>query len=180
VPTTSVTVNKVWSDDNDAAGKRPGSITVQLLKDGNVYDTKTLSSSNSWKASWYGLSIYSTWTVSEEAVTDYASSITGNGTSSVTITNTYVPPTEPEETPDDPTTNVDDPDVPKGDKEVDDPLYDLDDGDVPQDYLEVGDPDVPKTDDGSNVNIWLLIALLSGAALIASAAAERRRDKHSA
>lgn len=174
VPTTSVRVNKVWNDNNDAAGKRPDSITVQLLKNGVVEKTETLSVSNNWRTRWDGLNNGYTWTVSEAGVpTDYNVFVSGNGTSSVTITNTYVAPEEPIVTPEDPT-------VPTGDKEVDDPTLDLNDSDVPADYMEVGDPDVPKTDDGSNVNIWLLIALLSGAALIASVAAERRRDKHSA
>lgn len=172
--TTFVSVNKVWNDDNNADTKRPESISVQLLKNGEIYDTRALSAVTGWRTGWYGLERGYTWTVKEVVPEGYISEVTGTDTS-FTITNTYIPEHQPL-----PPTEIDDQDPPTGNKEINDPLYDLDDGDVPQDYLEVGDPDVPKTDDGSNVNIWLLIALLSGAALIASVAAERRQDKHSA
>lgn len=50
---TARTVMKVWEDENNQDGLRPGSITVQLLADGNEYGAPvTLSESNVWKATW--------------------------------------------------------------------------------------------------------------------------------
>lgn len=49
-------VQKVWDDNNNAAGKRPSSIQVQLYANGVVYeDAITLSSSNSWAHLWTNL-----------------------------------------------------------------------------------------------------------------------------
>ena len=46
--------------------------------------------------------------------------------------------------------------------------------------LELEDPNVPKTADESNVNTWMLIALLSGIGLAVSVLTERRQFKHKA
>lgn len=48
-----VTVKKVWSDGNYS--KRPGNVTIQLLRDGSVLDTITLNASNSWSYTWNDL-----------------------------------------------------------------------------------------------------------------------------
>ncbi|MDK8817898.1 Cna B-type domain-containing protein, partial [Winkia sp. UMB6473-AN360BR] len=39
----NIPVTKVWVDDSDAAGKRPDSVTVRLLADGEVVDNQTLT-----------------------------------------------------------------------------------------------------------------------------------------
>ena len=62
-------VLKVWDDGN--AASRPQEITVQLLKDGVVYDTVRLNAKNSWRYTWSKLPKYDasgrriTWTVTE-------------------------------------------------------------------------------------------------------------------
>ncbi len=91
------------------------------------------------------------------------------------------PPQEPPVTPpEEPVITPEEPDVPAGDKEIDDPLHNLNDGDIPMEGLEIEDPNVPKTADESNVNTWMLIALLSGMALAVSVLTERRQFKHKA
>jgi len=44
----SVFVRKQWVDDNDRQGIRPKSVTVQLIKDSEVYRTAQLDGSNDW------------------------------------------------------------------------------------------------------------------------------------
>lgn len=91
------------------------------------------------------------------------------------------PPQEPPVTPpEEPVITPEEPDVPAGDQEIDDPLHNLNDGDIPMEGLEKEDPNVPKTADESNVNTWILIALLSGMALAVSVLTERRQFKHKA
>lgn len=89
------------------------------------------------------------------------------------------PPQEPPVTPPkEPVITPEEPGVPAGDKDIDDPLHNLNDGDIPMEGMEIEDPNVPKTADESNVNTWMLIALLSGMALAVSVLTERRQFKH--
>ena len=48
---------KRW-DDAGYEQKRPDTITVTLLKDGTVYDTRTISRTDSWQYTWSGLPRY--------------------------------------------------------------------------------------------------------------------------
>ena len=44
---TSVTVQKVWKDNNDSAGLRPDTVSVQLYRNGNAYgEIKTLTAAD--------------------------------------------------------------------------------------------------------------------------------------
>ena len=52
-------MTKVWDDQNNNDRKRPTSIQVQLMYDGNVYDTVTLSETNHWTYTWTELPKYS-------------------------------------------------------------------------------------------------------------------------
>ncbi len=74
------TVIKLWRDNN--ADERPDSITVQLLRDGEVYETVELSKENNWRYTWTGLNAYYQWTVVEvdvpEDYKDYYSSSGSN------------------------------------------------------------------------------------------------------
>lgn len=99
-PSQTVTrkVLKVWDDSGHASG-RPESITVQLLKNGKVYDTVTLNSANSWRYTWDKLPKYDTdgslieWRVVETAVGGYTVSVTQDGiTTVITNTNKTNPP----------------------------------------------------------------------------------------
>lgn len=59
-------VFKTWV--NDEEGSRPLEIQVQLLCDGEIYDTVTLGSENDWKYRWDNLSVHHHWTVTEKDV----------------------------------------------------------------------------------------------------------------
>lgn len=55
---TSVKVNKIWDDNNDQDGLRPDSVTVRLLKDGEEFDSYTLTEAENWTHTWTGLVSY--------------------------------------------------------------------------------------------------------------------------
>jgi len=82
----SVNVSKVWKDNNNNDGKRPGSVTVELLANGEVIDSVELDEANDWKHTFAGLAKYDAgseivYTVSEDAVEGYVTSIVNcNGT----------------------------------------------------------------------------------------------------
>ena len=91
---TFVTVIKTWKDDKDAAGKRPESIIVRLYADGTEVGRTTLSEDDGWFAIFKGLDARKDgkeikYTVTEDKVTDYTSSISGDAQKGYTITNTY-------------------------------------------------------------------------------------------
>ena len=87
---TSVEVEKIWSDKGYES-KRPTEVEVQLLRDGQVYDTIILNTSNNWRYCWTDLEEAHDWTVKEKSKpAGYTSVITQNG-GKFTITNTYTP-----------------------------------------------------------------------------------------
>lgn len=98
VEPVSLKVLKVWDDKGNEA-IRPKEITVQLLKDGDVFDSVTLSAANNWRYTWDELDGKSTWTVTEKELEGYTVSVTREGITFV-VTNTCVeppvtPPIEP-------------------------------------------------------------------------------------
>lgn len=80
-------VLKVWKDEGHEA-ERPRTVTVQLLRDGVVYDTATLSARNNWRYTWEDLDAAYRWIVVEEAPGGYAVTITREGVTFV-VTNTW-------------------------------------------------------------------------------------------
>ena len=87
---TELYVQKVWVDDGNEE-KRPDSITVQLLCDGDVYDTVVLSEENGWRHHWTDLEQGHAWTVREtEIPTGYYAEVNENG-AYYYIVNTYKP-----------------------------------------------------------------------------------------
>lgn len=105
---TSVTVIKIWQDDDDSNGTRPDEITVALLADGQeTGKTLTLSEENHWIGSFAGLDEYKdgkkiVYTVRENPVDGYEAAITGDAQTGFTITNTNAPdmPKHPPQTGD--------------------------------------------------------------------------------
>ena len=56
--TTEITVKKIWNDNNNNDGKRPGSITVVVLADGEATEyTAILSDENAWTYIFNGLPV---------------------------------------------------------------------------------------------------------------------------
>ena len=96
---TEVPVKKVWKDENNQDGKRPASVTVKLLADGqDTGKTLTLTEANNWAGSFTDLDADKggttiKYTVVEVTVPGYTSEVTGDAASGFTITNSYLPET---------------------------------------------------------------------------------------
>ena len=89
--TTSVAVSKTWS--GDSASSRPDHVIVDLLNDGHVIDTVSLTAENGWQYTFEGLPKTDKngkeyhYTISEREVPGYTSQITGDALIGFTITN---------------------------------------------------------------------------------------------
>ena len=96
---TEVSVKKVWKDENNQDGKRPSSVTVKLLADGqDTGKTLELTEANGWAGSFKDLDADKggtpiQYTVVEVTVPSYTSEVTGDAASGFTITNSYSPET---------------------------------------------------------------------------------------
>lgn len=89
---TQLSALKVWAGDDASA--RPSSVDVQLLRDGELYDTATLSAENNWRMTWADLDPACNWQVAEASVpAGYAVSVSlENGVFTVTNTAKAEPP----------------------------------------------------------------------------------------
>ena len=104
---TSVSVKKLWNDDNDQDGIRPDSVTVQLYADGVACgEPVELSESNDWTYAWTSLPVNRSknsdtdatvaivYTVQETSTPDgYASAVSGDAKVGFIVTNTHTPAT---------------------------------------------------------------------------------------
>ncbi|EEW54763.1 LPXTG-motif cell wall anchor domain protein [Limosilactobacillus antri DSM 16041] len=103
--TVRVSGTKTWKDNNNQDGVRPSSITVNLLANGRQVASKTVSASDNWQYSFDNLAAYAngqkiTYTVTEDAVAGYTSTVDGYN-----ITNTHNPTTPKKpQVPNNPTT----------------------------------------------------------------------------
>ena len=103
--TVKVAGTKTWNDNNNQDGIRPSSITVNLLANGRQVASKTVSASDNWQYSFDNLAAYAngqkiTYTVTEDAVAGYTSTVDGYN-----ITNTHNPTTPKKpQVPNNPTT----------------------------------------------------------------------------
>lgn len=79
-PPVHLKVHKVWNDNN-SYDKRPSEINITLLKNGEAYDTVTLSQNNNWAYEWYNLDSTARWNIIEAAIDGYTVTITREGTS---------------------------------------------------------------------------------------------------
>ncbi|MBQ6655372.1 MAG: Cna B-type domain-containing protein [Erysipelotrichaceae bacterium] len=100
----NITITKVWEDNENEAGKRPDSVTVTLLADGEEYESYELSDENEWTVTLEdmregnyveGEFTAIEYTVEEDEVEEYEAEITDDGEYNFTVTNTYTPPTPP-------------------------------------------------------------------------------------
>lgn len=90
---TSINGTKTWSDNDNQDGKRPTSITVNLLANGTKVDSKEVTANDNWKYEFTNLPKYAagneiTYTVEEDAVEGYEATVDGYN-----ITNTHKPET---------------------------------------------------------------------------------------
>lgn len=142
---TSVTVVKVWEDDG-ADVERPASIRVQLLRNGQAYDTVTLNEANGWKYTWNRLSDSAQWTVVEASVPEGYSVSISQSNNEFVITNTA-------------DTDLEDDDPPLGpDPDEGDP------GDLPD--VDLGDDDVPLGNLPDTGILWWPVQLLTAAGIV--------------
>lgn len=86
---SSVYVIKKWDDNNNIANKRPESITVDLLENGNVVSTATLNEAGGWAHTFTDLPNDKAYSVSEHQVEDYTVQYSGDMQNGFIITNSY-------------------------------------------------------------------------------------------
>lgn len=99
----SIPVEKVWEDDGNRENLRPTSVTVRLFADGKDTGKRVLlTEANGWKGRFDALPKYDAgerivYTVVEERVAHYDSSVSGSQTDGFTVTNRIEPkpPTPP-------------------------------------------------------------------------------------
>ncbi|MBW3078098.1 Cna B-type domain-containing protein [Bifidobacterium simiiventris] len=97
-PTTvERSVRKIWK--NDSASVRPESITVQLLRDGKVFEEVKLTASNKWSYSWSGLASDHEWKIVEKNVPAKYTVLVDRENAETLITNTHTPPETPPSQP---------------------------------------------------------------------------------
>ncbi|MFC6346518.1 Cna B-type domain-containing protein [Vagococcus carniphilus] len=95
----SVPVIKVWEDNNNQDGKRPSFVTVRLLANGKETKEKlVLSQGTNWQGSFANLDEYEDgklidYTIKEETVPAYESSVSGSSKDSYILTNSHEPET---------------------------------------------------------------------------------------
>jgi len=80
--TTEVSGNKTWNDNDDQDGKRPSSITVNLYKNDELYQSKEVSEEDEWSYSFTDLPKYEgsseiVYKIVEEVLAYYESEIDG-------------------------------------------------------------------------------------------------------
>ena len=140
---TSVDVTKKWDDNDNADGKRPTSVTVDLLCDGEKVDSAAIEADENgdWSHTFTNLTKYDpedsheyAYTVVEQAVEGYESKVEGSAADGFTITNTKKenPPTPEEpDTPEEPE-QPEEPDAPEEPEKPKEPKRELPQtGDVP-------------------------------------------------
>ena len=93
--TESISGQKIWNDEDNAYGLRPGTLNIILKQNGDVYETQTIDATKEWKYSFAGLPKYdddgklNQYTVEEDmtGLDSYKSEISSDGK---TITNSLL------------------------------------------------------------------------------------------
>ncbi len=107
---TEYRVLKLWKDVGHADA-RPVAVTVDIVRDGAVFETVTLSAENNWSYTWVDPEGSSSWAVAERDVpADYTVTVS-QGDAAFVLTNTRMPPDVPDvpDTPDAPQTGYTEP-----------------------------------------------------------------------
>ncbi|MCD8036100.1 MAG: Cna B-type domain-containing protein [Clostridiales bacterium] len=176
---THVTVTKEWDDNGYEDVNYPSSITVNLYADGEYVKSKTISASDGWTYTFTGLEKYDgsetiTYTVSEDSVTNFTSTVSGSASEGYVITNSYTPTAE----------DPDDNDLDEADltEDLTEDLTDDSNGDSSGDSTgdssgdSSGNSDgsnngtaissVPQTGDNSNIILWTVVLAVAAAGMI--------------
>ncbi len=103
----SVSVVKVWEDKDNVSGKRPKEITVNLYKNGELFQTRKVTEKDGWKVTFEDLDKYEDgkeikYTIGEEKVDGYTNKISGNAKDGFVLTNTIKPEIPPQTPPEKP------------------------------------------------------------------------------
>lgn len=97
----AIPVEKVWEDDGNRENLRPTSVTVRLYADGkDTGKSVVLTETNDWKGQFLHLPEFNAgkkivYTIKEERVAHYDSSVSGNQTDGFTVTNRVEEPPKP-------------------------------------------------------------------------------------
>lgn len=98
---TKVSVTKKWDDNNNIDGKRPGTIRIKLMANGKETGKEaTLNEQNDWKFTFENLPFKDEkgkieYTVKEEEVKGYTSTVRGNAETGFTVINRRKPTIPP-------------------------------------------------------------------------------------
>jgi len=186
-PPASYTVLKLWNDGGIAYG-RPASVSVDILKDGAVYESVTLSGENNWSYTWEISDSESQWSVMETQVPDgYKVSISQTETAFIITNSVDVPdiPIDPDDNPDppddpeptDPTESTDpteptEPTEPTDPTEPTEPTEPTDPTEPAEPPVDIpDDPEPPKSDspytgDTSPLLFYVVMLCISGFGLM--------------
>ena len=91
----SVSGTKTWNDDNNKYELRPDSITINLLANGSIIQSKEVKATDNWQYTFANLPKYDdnkntiSYSITEDELTDYTTQINGYN-----VTNTIKPVTE--------------------------------------------------------------------------------------
>ncbi len=96
-------VLKVWKDNDNP--QRPEEVAVDLLCDGEIWDTVVLSGANNWRYTWGNLPPMHLWTVTERETDGYVVEVSCENACMVITNHKPIPP-EPAPPPDIPQTGV--------------------------------------------------------------------------
>lgn len=87
----SFTVKKVWIDDNDSYLARPVNVTVDLFRDGELYDTVVLDEASDWQYRWNTLDTDAEWRVLERNIPVKYAVLVDYNSKQFLIKNSYAP-----------------------------------------------------------------------------------------
>lgn len=88
---SSYTVKKVWADNDDSFKARPVNVTVDLFKDGELYDTVVLDEASNWQHRWNTLDLDAEWRVVERDIPVKYSVLVDYNSKQFLIKNSYAP-----------------------------------------------------------------------------------------
>ena len=94
----SISVKKIWNDDNNSGGQTHDPVRVHLYMDeamSSPYKSATLQEENDWQCTWDDLPAYRNgeeipWQVDESTVEGYTAEVTGSAEEGFTITNSPI------------------------------------------------------------------------------------------